>query len=165
MSLVLKLGPSEQLFINGAVLCNGDRRNNLLVENVAHILREKDIMHEAEACTPVRAAYFAAQNVLLNTRVELGSAQPFHEQVEQLRSAFVKPEHLRMLSEAERLVHVGNIYKALGVLRDLLLYEAALLNQAPPDRFRRDSTSPTQPVGNARPVSLRHTASLHVAAE
>lgn len=165
MSLVLKLGPSEQLFINGAVLSNGDRRNNLLVENVAHILREKDIMHEAEACTPVRAAYFAAQNVLLNTRVELGSAQPFLEQTAQLRTAFVKPEHLRMLTEAERLVQAGNVYRALGVLRDLLLYEAALLNQAPPDRFRREIAPVANPLPDARAANLRHIPALLVAAQ
>ena len=142
MSLVLKLGPAEQLFVNGAVLTNGDRRSNLQFENVAQILREKDILREADAITPVRGAYFAAQNVLLNTRTELGSAEPFTEQLGYLRGAFIKPEHLRMLDEAERQVREGNIYRALVTLRELVLYEAALLNIQPPDRFQRESTVP-----------------------
>lgn len=141
MSLVLKLGPSEQLFVNGAVLTNGERRSSLLVENAAQILREKDILREAEASTPVRAAYFAAQNVLLGTRAELGSITPFTEQIDCLRGAFIKPEHLALLDEAERLVRAGNIYRALVMLRDLVLYEAALLNMQPPDRFRRETPS------------------------
>ena len=137
MPLVLKLGPAEQLFVNGAVITNGDRRSSLHVENVAQILREKDILREADASTPVRAAYFAAQNVMLNTRTELGPTSPFVDQLNCLRGAFVKREHLALLDEAERLVREGDIYRALVTLRDLVLYEGALLNMEPPSHFRR----------------------------
>lgn len=138
MPLVLKLAPSEKLFVNGAVITNSDRRSSLHVENTAQILREKDIMLEGDVQTPVRSAYFAAQNVLLSTRAEIGSIGTFLDQLDLIRGAFVKPEHLALLDEAERHVRAGNIYRALVLLRDLVVYESALLNMDVPDRFRRN---------------------------
>jgi flagellar protein FlbT len=61
VALKLTLKPKERFFINGAVVVNGDRRSSLLIENNASILREKDIMQEREAGTPVRRIYFAIQ--------------------------------------------------------------------------------------------------------
>ena len=68
MSLILKLAPGERLFINGAVVTNGDRRAYLMVETKAQIVREKDVLLAEDASTPVRRAYFAAQGVLLNAQ-------------------------------------------------------------------------------------------------
>lgn len=137
MPLILKLGPAEKLFVNGAVITNSDRRSSLHVENNAQVLREKDILLEEDVQTPVRSAYFAAQNVMLNTRTEVGSISAFLEQLNLLRGVFIKAEHRAILDESERLVRGGNVYKALALLRDLVIYESALLNMDPPDRFRR----------------------------
>lgn len=137
MPLILKLGPAEKLFVNGAVITNSDRRSSLHVENTAQVLREKDILLEEDVHTPVRSAYFAAQNVMLNTRTEVGSPDAFLEQIGLIRGAFIKREHLTLLDEAERQVRAGNIYRALVLLRDLVIYESALLNLDPPDRFKR----------------------------
>lgn len=138
MSLILKLAPGERIFINGAVVTNGDRRAYLMVETKAQILREKDVLMAEDVSTPVRRAYFAAQSVLLNAQPLLGSAEAFTEQVARLRGVFLKPEHLELLDEAEAQMQAGNTYRALSALRELVLYEAALLNVEPPERFRRD---------------------------
>jgi len=139
MSLILKLAPGERLFINGAVVTNGDRRAYLMVETKAQIMREKDVLLLEDASTPVRRAYFAAQGVLLNAQPVLGSSGAFTEQVARLRGVFLKPEHLNLLDEAEAHMREGNTYRALSALRELVLYEAALLGLHPPERFRRDS--------------------------
>jgi flagellar protein FlbT len=139
MSLILKLAPGERLFINGAVVTNGDRRAYLMVETKAQIVREKDVLLLEDASTPVRRAYFAAQGVLLNAQPVLGSSDAFTEQVARLRNVFLKPEHLNLLDEAEAQMRDGNTYRALSALRELVMYEAALLGLHPPERFRRES--------------------------
>lgn len=140
MSLILKLAPGERLFINGAVVTNGDRRTYLMVETQAQIVREKDVLLPEDAITPVRQAYFAAQNVLLNAQSSLGSMDSFLTQVARLRTVFLKPEHLALLDEAEQQMQQGNTYRALAALRNLVMYEAALLEVDPPSRFRRESS-------------------------
>jgi flagellar biosynthesis repressor protein FlbT len=138
MSLILKLAPGERLFINGAVVTNGDRRANLMVETKAQIVREKDVLQPEDASTPVRRAYFAAQNVLLSAQPALGSMESFQTQLDALRAVFRKAEHIALLDEAERQMEQGNTYRALAALRDLVLYESALLEMEPPQRFRRE---------------------------
>lgn len=141
MSLILKLAPGERLFINGAVVTNGDRRAYLMVETRAQIVREKDVLLPEDASTPVRRAYFAAQNVLLNSHSSLGSLDIFLEKVDRLKDVFLKAEHRDLLEEAEHQMRQGNTYRALAALRELVLYESALLEVEPPQRFRRDAAS------------------------
>jgi flagellar protein FlbT len=159
MSLILKLAPGERLFINGAVVTNGDRRAYLMVETKAQIVREKDVLMLEDASTPVRRAYFAAQGVLLNAQPVLGSSDGFTEQLVRLRGVFLKPEHLNLLDEAESYMRDGNTYRALSALRELVMYEAALLGLHPPERFRRES-SRTEEAPSRRPVVRPSTSSM-----
>jgi flagellar protein FlbT len=155
MSLILKLAPGERLFINGAVVTNGDRRAYLMVETKAQIVREKDVLQLEDASTPVRRAYFAAQNVLLNAQPSLGSTEAFKAQMDALRAVFRKPEHIDLLDEAERQMELGNTYRALAALRDLVLYESALLDLELPHRFRREPSPRMPPAAPQRPQSLQ----------
>jgi flagellar protein FlbT len=140
MSLILKLAPGERLFINGAVITNGDRRAYLMVETKAQIVREKDVLMVEDASTPVRRAYFAAQGVLLHAQPVLGPSDAFAEQMTRLRGVFLKAEHIGLLDEADTQMRDGNTYRALSALRELVMYEAALLDLEPPQRFRRDGS-------------------------
>ena len=157
MSLILKLAPGERLFINGAVVTNGDRRAYLMVETKAQIVREKDVLQPEDVSTPVRRAYFAAQNVLLNAQPSLGSMEGFQVQVAALRAVFRKAEHIALLDEAERQMEQGNTYRALAALRDLVLYESALLEMEPPQRFRREA-APRLPHAATLPPPHRPSA-------
>lgn len=156
MSLILKLAPGERLFINGAVVTNGDRRAYLMVETKAQIVREKDVLLPEDASTPVRRAYFAAQNVLLNAQSSLGSIDAFLQQIECLRGVFLKLEHRALLDEAESQMRQGNTYRTLAALRELILYESVLLEVEPPQRFRRDGTARSAAPGEG---GLRHQGS------
>lgn len=151
MSLILKLAPGERLFINGAVVTNGDRRAYLMVETKAQIVREKDVLQADDASTPVRRAYFAAQGVLLNAQPVLGSDEAFLEQMARLRGVFLKSEHIGLLDEAEAQMREGNTYRVLSLLRELVLYESALLETPPPERFRRDVVARAEPPAAPRP--------------
>ncbi len=55
MPLKLKLAAHERLVVNGAVMVNGGGRTSLIIRNFAHIMREKDVLQEADANTPTQA--------------------------------------------------------------------------------------------------------------
>src|SRR3546814_461765 len=66
MALKVSLKPDEQFVVNGAVVRNGDRRTNLILQNKVSLLREKDIIQEEEANTPSRRIYFAIMLMYLD---------------------------------------------------------------------------------------------------
>ena len=61
MSLKIALKPGERIVIAGAVIRNGEKRSDLIIENRVPILREKDLLSEVEANTPCRRIYFVIQ--------------------------------------------------------------------------------------------------------
>ena len=61
MPLKLSLKPHEKFVVNGAVMTNGDRKAEVIIQNKASILREKDILQPADAQTPLRRVYFPIQ--------------------------------------------------------------------------------------------------------
>ena len=65
MALKLTLKPGEKFVINGAVIVNGERRSHL-IQNKVSMLREKDVMQQSEANTPVKHIYFAIQMLYLD---------------------------------------------------------------------------------------------------
>ena len=70
MALKVTLKPGEKFVINGAVVVNGDRRSNLVIQNRVSILREKDIMLPQDADTPVKRIYFAIMMMYLDGKYD-----------------------------------------------------------------------------------------------
>ena len=58
MALRLTLKPNERILINGCVVRNADRRQMIVIENQADIVREADLLKEDEERTPVKEVYF-----------------------------------------------------------------------------------------------------------
>jgi flagellar protein FlbT len=62
MPLKITLKPGERLVVGGAVITNGSNQKcDLIVNNNAPVLREKDILTEKEATTPCSRIYFTIQ--------------------------------------------------------------------------------------------------------
>ena len=127
MALRLTLKPNERVLINGCVVRNSDRRQLLVIENHADIVREADLLDEAEARTPVKEVYFFIQAALLDptkqkklvpiVQKKLGQLVPvFHDEV---------GEHI---FEAASHVAKGDFYKAMRALRSLIEYEEQLFD-------------------------------------
>lgn len=94
MALRLTLKPNERILINGCVVRNADRRQMLVIENQADIVREADLLDESEARSPVKEVYFFIQAALLDPDVrgklvpiiqkKLGKLVPvFHDDMSQ----------------------------------------------------------------------------------
>ncbi len=127
MALRLTLKPNERILINGCVVRNSDRRQLLMIENQADIVRETDLLDEAEARTPVKEVYFFIQAALLDSskrkklvpivQKKLGQLVPvFHDEV---------GEHI---FEAAGFVAQSDFYKAMRALRPLIEYEERLFD-------------------------------------
>src|SRR5271167_5257029 len=99
MPLKLKLAAHERLIVNGAVMVNGGCRTTLIIRNFAHIMREKDVLHEPDANTPTKRLYFILQAMLMQpppSEALLASYELAHSQ---LCDAYVRSENLAILRE------------------------------------------------------------------
>ena len=156
MPLKLKLAAHERLVVNGAVMVNGGGRTSLIIRNFAHIMREKDVLQEADANTPTRRLYFVVQAMLMQPPPSGELLDSFAELMSQLSVAYMRPQSLELLQEVARLVDTGDFYKALMKLHPLIDYEAELL-QVPSHEWRR--AKQPAPVSQSRPAPEAEFAS------
>ncbi|VAV90771.1 Flagellum biosynthesis repressor protein FlbT [hydrothermal vent metagenome] len=127
MPLKLSLKPGEKFVLNGAVIQNGDRRANLVLQNQASILREKDIMQEVEATTPARRVYFPVMVMYLDPDNGEDMYSEFVLKMTEFMSAIKNPEMLSQCVGVSREVMAGNYYRALNKCRKLIAYEEGSL--------------------------------------
>ena len=124
MALKLTLKPNEKMIIGGAVITNGNSKSNLIVENKVPILREKDILSEAEASTPGRRIYFAIQLMYIDDTNLVVHHNSYWELVKDFLSA--APSQLAVIDRMSEHILQRQYYKALKVCRKLIDHEEEL---------------------------------------
>src|SRR4051794_26294260 len=112
MPLKLKLAAHESLIVNGAVMVNGGCRATLIIRNFAQILREKDVLQEPDANTPTKRLYFIVQAMLMQPPPSDELLASYRLAHTQLSGAYVRSENLAVLRDVDRLVGLGDCYKA-----------------------------------------------------
>ena len=130
MPLKLSLKPGEKFVLNGAVVQNGDRRGVLVLQNKASVLREKDIMQEAEVTTPARRIYFPVMMMYLDENAAPKFYDEFARRLSEFMGATRNPKALADGVAASRHVMAREYYKALMSARKLVDYEETLSNVA-----------------------------------
>lgn len=128
MPLTIDLKPHEKLFINGAVLANGESRASFQVLNDAALLRERDILTEEKADTPCKRVYFAVQSLYMDPAHTTDYLPVFVRLSRDVRQAAASADPI--LAEIEDCVAEGRLYPALKAARRLIEYEEELLNHA-----------------------------------
>lgn len=123
MPLKLSLKPSEKFVLNGAVVQNGDRRANLVLQNQASVLREKDIMQPDEANSPAKRIYFPVMMMYLDQSADGPYYQEFVLRMTEFMSAIRNAGILTECVEISHDVMSGQFYKALNRCRVLMEYE------------------------------------------
>lgn len=128
MSLKLRLKPHEKLIIGGAVMVNGPKTAEFLIENNVPILRESDIMGEAQVTSPGRRLYFCVQLMY----IDAGNAIQYHGQFRELSDAILNaaPSTETFISQISDKVAVADYYHALKLVRRLIDYEGTLVSKA-----------------------------------
>ena len=140
MPLKLSLKPHERFVLNGAVLVNGTRRANIVVENNASILREKDIMQPEEATTPAKRVYFPIMMMYIDDHPSEVFNEEFVARMSEFMSAVSDREALALCVELSRDVLMGEYYRALTKCRKLFDFEDLRLKYVP-SSIREDAAS------------------------
>lgn len=128
MPLRLDLKPREKLFVGGAVLVNGDSRSSLTVLNDVPILREKDILTEADADTPCKRIYLCVQLMYMDP----AGFEKYHRLFADLARDVVgaAPSTSGYLAGIAEHVLAGRYYPALKQAAELTRYEKELVAHA-----------------------------------
>lgn len=127
MALNLNLKAGEKIAINGAVIVNGDRRADLTVETQARILRQGDIMQPEQANTPARRLYFATMMLYLEPENIAVHAKNYEQRITELTGALIDADALNICTRLAAHVANGELYKALGLAQELIIFEATRL--------------------------------------
>lgn len=125
MALKLKLKPRERVFISGALIKNGPSVAEFEVLNEVPLLREKDIILEADADTSCKKLYLIIQTMYFDPAKKLDCFQLFSQLViDIIRAA---PSTATFLEKIHPLVSDSKYYGALKETRKLIQYEAKLI--------------------------------------
>ncbi|WP_291845331.1 flagellar biosynthesis repressor FlbT [Maricaulis sp.] len=128
MPLKISLKPGEKFVLNGAVVENGDRRANLVLQNKASVLREKDILQAEDVDTPVKRIYFPIMMMYLSDKNDDRLYDEFVLRMNEFMGVVSAPELLALCVNVSRDVMAGEHYKALLGCRKLMTYEAERLS-------------------------------------
>ncbi len=131
MPLKLSLKPGERFVLNGAVLANGDRRANLIIQSKASILREKDIIQQSDANTPAKRIYFPVMMMYLDPENSKSYYEEFALRMGEFMGVVKNPEMLSLCVAISKEVMGSNYYKALMKCRKLFAYEKERLDYVP----------------------------------
>lgn len=126
MPLKLSLAKGEKLVINGAVVKNDGPDVNLVFENQAHILRQKDILAVEDAQSPAKRVYLSLQCAYMFDDRRDSHLDDFKNLLGELIEA--APSLSETADEITKLVSDDNIYGALKQCRSLIDREAEILS-------------------------------------
>ena len=115
MPLKLILKPGEKVVINQAVVLNGGDKTELILQNKASVLRERDIMTEENADSPSKRIYFVVQMMYMFSDKERLYQANFNELVTSFIEAV--PSSTPILLDIGRKVIEGNLYGAMKAFK------------------------------------------------
>ncbi len=128
MPLKLSVGRGEKLIVNGAVVRNDGEPANLVFENQAHILRQKDIVTQETAGSPAARVYLALQCSYLFPERRTQHLADFGALLDQYVEA--APSAAKVAAEIRAKATSGELYLGLKLCRKLIDHEAGLLAHA-----------------------------------
>jgi len=129
MALKLSLKANERIIAGGAVLRNATGKTvEIVVENEVPLLREKEILSEANADTPCKRVYFVIQLMYVDGH-NLAKYQELYWDLARdiLKAAPSTTAVFQQISEA---IYSGKYYQALKETRKLIQYEAKAVEHA-----------------------------------
>ena len=127
MPLKITLKSHERMIIGGAVITNGNTRCNLLIENKASILRQKDIMSEKDADSPCRKIYFTIQLMYIDEENLIEHHNTYWKLVQDIVKA--APSMLALIDQISEHILNNKYYQALKLARKLIDYEQEVIDR------------------------------------
>ncbi len=139
MPLKLSLKPGEKFVLNGAVIVNGDKRTNLIIQNKASILRDKDIIQQEDANTPAKRIYFPVMMMYLDEENSQDYYDEFTMRMAEFMGAMDNPDILGVCVAVSKDVMCQDYYQALSKCRLLFEFEDERLSYVP-EGVSKDAT-------------------------
>jgi flagellar protein FlbT len=127
MALKISLKPNERLIIDGAVITNGGKKTEFIVENKVTILRQNNIMSAKSADTPCKKLYLSAQLIYIDRSQRSAHLALFNEQSEEILNA--APSMQKFIIPMLEKINNTEFYSALKIGRELIDYEAEVLSR------------------------------------
>jgi flagellar protein FlbT len=127
MALKITLKPNERIIIGGAVVKNGNTRCELNFENKVPLLREKEIISEAEADSPARKIYFVVQLMYIDENNLAMHHQTYWKLVNDFLQA--APSALALIDQINELILKGRYYSGLKKMKELIAYEKEVISR------------------------------------
>ena len=125
MSLRLVLKPHERIIIDGAVIRNGSSSSHFYIENKVPVLRQKDILTEAEANTPCKRLYLAVQLMYIGNGLTNELSDLYWQLARDILEA--APSMKDLISAVSKSIVDGSFYQALKHAKALISSEEELL--------------------------------------
>ena len=114
--------PGERMVIGGAVLTNGNSAScDLVIENKASILRQKDILSEKKANSPCRRIYYAIQLMYIDENNLAAYHKAYWDLVRDLVRA--APSTVVLIDSISEHILQRQYYQALKLTKRLIEYE------------------------------------------
>ena len=128
MALKITLKPQEKMILGGAVISNGSKAGcQLIIENKVTILRDKDIMREADADTPCRSLYFIIQLMYIDEENSDIHQNNYWRLVNEIVKA--APSTTGLIDQINEDIVTGRYYQALKSARKLSDFEKAAISR------------------------------------
>lgn len=128
MALKISLKAGEKIFVGGAVIQNGPAPAEILILNDAPLLREKDILTEAEADSHCKRIQLLVQLIYMDAPNLRSYQKRYAELVDELLVA--APSTAALVAEINHHLAFGEYYQALKAAKRLVAYEQELITHA-----------------------------------
>src|SRR3712207_6635470 len=130
-TLVLELRQGDMMVVNGAPIRFRNRARIELAAK-ARFLFGKQLMPPEAATTPARRIYFALQTACIGTEEERAQGlAAARARVAEFQAATTSATARRLLDEALALTETDDCYRALKLVRRVMLHEAEVLGLPP----------------------------------
>jgi flagellar protein FlbT len=128
MALKITLKPREKMIIGGAVLTNGSHSScDLVIENKIPILRQKNIMSEAEADSACRRLYFVIQLMYIDKESISEYTNQYWNFVQEIVQA--APSMAGVIDAISEQILKQKYYQALKLAQKLIDYEQEVISR------------------------------------
>lgn len=126
MALRITLRPLERIIINGALIRNGNRAGELLIETQCKFLRESEIIREEEVDTPCKQLWMTMQVLHLAEDPAEPQILLFKQATELLKTM---PSAAPFIAAMSKALDENYTYKALKEVRQLVFHERDLTEE------------------------------------
>jgi flagellar protein FlbT len=128
VALKITLKSQEKIYINGALITNGDHPTQLFIENKVRLLREKEIITPEQAKSVCQQIYLTIQLMYFEPEKVKVFHKTYWSLVKTLTDAAPSSTpHVHTISEK---ILVEDYYGALKLTKKLIQYEQELINYA-----------------------------------